>query len=85
LFPAWIRQAVRWVISRFCDDEEEAEEESLMSGASAGWGSSYTYSSGWQSSYTYDEDVEESEHEGLWEDRRAWDSIEGRMVEMGLS
>jgi hypothetical protein len=56
-----------------------------MSGTSAGWGSSYTYSSGWQSSYTYDEDVEESEHEGLWEYRPAWDSIEGRMVEMGLS
>jgi hypothetical protein len=61
-----MRQTVLWVIVRLCD--EEAEEESLMSGASSGWGSSYTYSSGWQSGYTYYEDVEEIESDFQWED-----------------
>jgi hypothetical protein len=78
-----MRQAVRWVVNRFCD--EEAEEESLTSGASSGWGSSYPYSLGWQSGYTYYQDVKENESDGLWEDRPAWERIEGKMVEMGLS
>jgi hypothetical protein len=51
-----MRQNVLWVIVRLCD--EEAEEESLMSGASSGWGLSYTYY----------EDVEEIESDFQWED-----------------
>jgi hypothetical protein len=53
--------------------EEVNEEEPVMSGAS----------SGRRSNYRYDEDVEESERE--YEERPKWDSIEVRMVEMGLS
>jgi hypothetical protein len=39
--------------------------------------------SGRRSNYRYNEGVEESERE--YEERPKWDSIEARMVEMGLS
>jgi hypothetical protein len=67
-----MRHGVGWLAERLCS-EEVNEEEPVMTGAS----------SGVRSNYRYDEDVEESERE--YEERPTWDSIEARMVEMGLS
>jgi hypothetical protein len=67
-----MRHGADWLAGRL-HSEEVSEEEQVTSGAS----------SGRRSNYRYDEDVEESERE--YEERPKWDSIEARMVEMGLS
>jgi hypothetical protein len=74
-----MRHGADWLAGRL-HSEEVNEEEPVMSGASSGVSGA---SSGWRSSYRYDEDLEESERE--YEERPKWDSIEARMVEMGLS
>jgi hypothetical protein len=79
LFPAWMRHGADWLAGRL-RSEEVSEQEQVMSGASSGMSAAL---SGRRSNYRYNEGVEESERE--YEERPKWDSIEARMVEMGLS
>jgi hypothetical protein len=79
LFPAWMRHGADWLAGRL-HSEEVSEQEQVMSGALSGTSGAVL---GRRSNYRYDEDVEVSERE--YEERPKWDSIEARMVEMGLS
>jgi hypothetical protein len=74
-----MRHGADWLGERLCS-EGGKEEEPAMSGASSKVNGA---SLGRRSNYRYDEDVEESERK--YEERPKWDSIEARMVEMGLS
>jgi hypothetical protein len=72
LVPAWLQRYTSWIKQCISSNGTE-EEEYRMSGAS----------SGFETGYRYDEskrrDVE------LWEEYPLWDTVEGRMVELGLS
>jgi hypothetical protein len=74
-----MRHGADWLAGRL-RSEEVSEQEQVMSGASSGMSAAL---SGRRSNCRYDEGVEESEKE--YEERPKWDSIEARMVEMGLS
>jgi hypothetical protein len=74
-----MRHGADWLAGRL-HSEEVSEQEQVMSGASSGVSGA---SSVWRSNYRYDKDVDESERE--YEERPKWDSIEARMVEIGLS
>lgn len=75
LVPAWVQRCTSWIKKCMSSSSSSSipEEDYMMTGTLTGY----------ETRYRYDEskgrDVE------LWEEYPPWDSVEGRMVELGLS